>query len=114
MAGIVQPRFSDGEDGNRLMAETAALLESKWALDETQQGLEKTFNFPTYAKALKFNRLTASPQSYKSVFYHWTTHEPRGLSSKDIHMARLCDDKANLLGHSTGSETVQKSPTSVA
>lgn len=52
MAGIVQPRFSEGEDGNRLMAETAALLESKWALDETQQGLEKTFNFPTYAKAL--------------------------------------------------------------
>lgn len=107
------------------MAETAALLESKWALDETQQGLEKTFDFPTYAKALDFilligvetklyNHHPDLRNSYKSVFYHWTTHKPRGLSSKDIHMARLCDDKANLLGHSTGSETVQKSPTSVA
>ena len=52
MTGKVQPKFSEGEGEGRLMAETAALLESKWALDETQQGLEKTFNFPTYAKAL--------------------------------------------------------------
>lgn len=52
MADTVRPRFSEGEDEGRLMAETAALIESKWALDETQEGLEKTFNFPTYAKAL--------------------------------------------------------------
>lgn len=52
MAGKVLPKFSDGEGEGRLMAETAALLESKWALDGTQQGLEKTFKFPTYAKAL--------------------------------------------------------------
>ena len=52
MANKALPKFSEGEDGDRLMKETAALLESKWALDEAQQGLEKTFNFPTYAKAL--------------------------------------------------------------
>ena len=155
MADIGRPKFSPGEDDeSRLMAETTALVESKWALDETRQGLEKTFNFPTYAKALvspsrpylmneqymtdtliqqdfilligvetklqnhhpelknvskaHFSRpswqnaadlLTPSRKSYKSVFYHWTTHVPRGLSSKDLHMARLCDDKAKLLGH---------------
>lgn len=52
MADIKQPKFSEGEDEGQMMAETAALLESKWTLDETRQGLEKTFNFPTYAKAL--------------------------------------------------------------
>lgn len=52
MAANVQPKFSQGEDENRLMAETDALLKSKWALDDSRQGLEKTFNFPTYAKAL--------------------------------------------------------------
>ena len=52
MADTAQPKFAQGEDDGRLTTETAALLESKWALDETHQGLEKTFNFPTYAKAL--------------------------------------------------------------
>ena len=47
-----QPSFSQGEDEKHMMAETTALLESKWSLDETRQGLEKTFTFPTYAKAL--------------------------------------------------------------
>ena len=52
MANKLQPKFSESEGEDRLMAETTALLENKWALDETQQGLEKTFNFSTYAKAL--------------------------------------------------------------
>ncbi|CAD6592927.1 MAG: hypothetical protein ASARMPRED_006844 [Alectoria sarmentosa] len=124
MADRVRPKFSEGENGGRMMAETASLLESKWALDETQQGLEKTFNFPTYAKALDFilligvetkvhNHHPELRNSYKSVFYHWTTHKPRGLSSKDVHMARLCEEKANLLGYLTGSENEQKAPPSV-
>lgn len=60
MADLAQPSLSHGEDRTRLMAETAALLESKWALDETGEGLEKTFTFPTYAKALVRGALTAS------------------------------------------------------
>lgn len=52
MADTMEPRFSEGEDKDRLMIETTALLKSKWTLDEAQQGLEKTFNFPSYAKAL--------------------------------------------------------------
>ena len=73
MADRVRPKFSEGENGGRMMAETASLLESKWALDETQQGLEKTFNFPTYAKAL-----VSPPQPHRAlaeihVGFH-TTH----------------------------------------
>lgn len=52
MADTVKPKFSEGENSEQIMAEAASLMKSKWALDETQQGLEKTFNFPTYAKAL--------------------------------------------------------------
>ena len=52
MADTSQPKFSEGEDGDHMMAETASLMDCKWTLDDKQQGLEKTFNFPTYAKAL--------------------------------------------------------------
>ena len=52
MTDAVRPKFAEGEDQSRLMTETATLLDSQWSLDETRQGLEKTFNFPTYAKAL--------------------------------------------------------------
>lgn len=62
MADTARPTFSEGENGDRMMAETAALLESKWALDETHQGLEKTFNFPTYAKAL-----VSHPQPHRAL-----------------------------------------------
>lgn len=52
MVHTAQPKFSEGEDGDKLMVETAGLFELEWTLDDTQQGLEKTFNFPSYAKAL--------------------------------------------------------------
>ena len=29
---------------------------------------------------------------------HWTTHEPPGLSEKDVFMARYCDEQAGLVG----------------
>ena len=52
MVDPVRPKISEGEDGDKLMLETAGLLKLQWTLDDTQLGLEKTFNFPTYAKAL--------------------------------------------------------------
>ena len=48
----IQPRFSSGVDENQLMTETQALLKCKWTFDEDQMGVQKTFNFPTFAKAL--------------------------------------------------------------
>lgn len=32
---------------------------------------------------------------YNKIFIRWTTHNPRGLSSKDIDLARICDDLAS-------------------
>ena len=45
-------RFSSGADENQLTTETNALLERRWTLDEDKMGVQKTFNFPTFAKAL--------------------------------------------------------------
>ena len=52
MADVVRPNICQGEDEGQLMTQTIDLLKSKWSLDDTRQGLEKTFNFPTYSKAL--------------------------------------------------------------
>ena len=52
MTDVARPKFSPGEDEGQLMTEATALFKSKWSLDDTQQGLKKTFTFPTYAKAL--------------------------------------------------------------
>ena len=43
-------------------------------------------------------------QNHRSVYYRWTTHVPQGLSAKDTHMARFCDDHARHLGRLDGNE----------
>lgn len=48
----MQPRFSSGTDEDQSLTEVNALLERKWMLDEDSMGIQKTFNFPTFAKAL--------------------------------------------------------------
>lgn len=41
---------------------------------------------------------------YNEVVVRWTTHRPRGISSKDIHMAKFCDRTAAELGEIPISE----------
>jgi len=36
--------------------------------------------------------------NYNTTQIRWTTHKPRGLSEKDIIMARICDEKAREFG----------------
>lgn len=31
---------------------------------------------------------------YNTTFIRWTTHNPRGLSAKDVEMAGICDGAA--------------------
>ena len=31
---------------------------------------------------------------YSTVFIRWSTHDKGGISSKDIHLARICDELA--------------------
>jgi len=35
---------------------------------------------------------------YNKTHIRWTTHQPLGLSAKDVLMARFCDDEAKKLG----------------
>ncbi len=140
------PVFSPNSDENQLAAEARALLKCQWMLDGDNMGIQKTFHFPSFAKALVMTLQVSlalsditqdfivlvgieckirnhhpelwnvswctylalicdmimfkpSLQTYRSVYYHWTTHNPRGLSAKDTHMARFCDEKARYFGY---------------
>lgn len=46
----MQPEFSAGTDERTLMAETTALIQSGWKLDQARTGLEKTYRFRNYTK----------------------------------------------------------------
>ncbi|KAL9048568.1 MAG: hypothetical protein Q9162_007652 [Coniocarpon cinnabarinum] len=47
--------------------------------------------------------------TYNAVFVRWTTHNPAGLSEKDVKMASLCDEAAT---RPESSETTDSSHTS--
>jgi 4a-hydroxytetrahydrobiopterin dehydratase len=53
-------------------------------------------------------------QAFKVVRVLWTTHTPRGLSSKDIQMARYSDERAEAIGVIDKSQikTCTSAPTS--
>ncbi|KAJ5112721.1 hypothetical protein N7532_000766 [Penicillium argentinense] len=103
------PRFAEGEDPQQLGSDTQGLLQHGWKLDADGMGVTKTFHFKSYFKAVSFVNLIASESSSKkhhptmtvrigSVDVHWTTHRPRGLTHKDIALARHCDNGAGLMG----------------
>lgn len=48
----IQPRFASGSNEAQLIAEAKILVERGWKLDEEQRGVEKTYYFNTYTKAL--------------------------------------------------------------
>ncbi|KAJ6014151.1 hypothetical protein N7540_008742 [Penicillium herquei] len=101
--------FAEGEDPQQMSSDTAALQAQGWALDNDGMGVTKTFHFKSYFKAVTFVNLIAAESSAKkhhptmtvrigSVDVHWTTHRPRGLTHKDIDLARHCDQGAGLMG----------------
>ncbi len=40
---------------------------------------------------------------YNTTFVRWTTHNPRGLSEKDVDMAARCDEIAESFGEISGA-----------
>ncbi|KAJ5569447.1 Pterin-4-alpha-carbinolamine dehydratase family protein [Penicillium hispanicum] len=103
------PRLAEGENQPQLESDTQTLQQQGWALDADGMGVTKTFHFKSYFKAVSFVNLIAAESSAKkhhptmtvrigSVDVHWTTHRPRGLTHKDIAMARHCDNGAGLVG----------------
>ncbi|KAI9934948.1 hypothetical protein MW887_000569 [Aspergillus wentii] len=106
-SSVVQ--FSEGEnDLPALQDAMDGLLEQGWEVDGEGRGLKKTYYFKSYFKAVSFVNVIASESAVKkhhptmtirigSVDVHWTTHQPRGLSSKDINMAQHCEKGAELM-----------------
>ncbi|KAM0215665.1 hypothetical protein ACHAQD_008227 [Fusarium lateritium] len=86
-----QPRFSAGTDAASVTPALNALLTSeggRWTLAKDGTALERQFKFKTFAKTWVYN----------TTFIRWTTHNPAGLSDKDITMAGQCDVLAKHLG----------------
>ncbi|KAI9902611.1 hypothetical protein N3K66_001963 [Trichothecium roseum] len=109
-----KPRFSPGTDEAASSAALVPLLSpdgagGRWALAKNGEALERTFRFKTFAKTWDFmtavslqckinNHHPEWSNVYNTTFIRWTTHSPKGLSQKDIDLARACDDIARQLG----------------
>ncbi|XXG94429.1 hypothetical protein Hte_000685 [Hypoxylon texense] len=87
------PRFSPGVNEPALKQALAPLLASaelggRWALVPGGEGLERSFKFKTFAKTWVYN----------TTYIRWTTHNPKGLSAKDVELAAICDSLAKDFG----------------
>ncbi|KAL4971804.1 transcriptional coactivator/pterin dehydratase [Aspergillus desertorum] len=104
-----EPQFAEGHEPQQLRPQLNELRDQGWRLDEGKIGIKKTFYFRSYFKAISFVNAIASQSATKkhhatmtvrigSVDVHWTTHNPRGLTDKDISMAQFCEQAAKLMG----------------
>ncbi|KLU82733.1 hypothetical protein MAPG_01802 [Magnaporthiopsis poae ATCC 64411] len=117
-----RPMYSAGSDAAQLDAALAPLL-GRWVLTADGGGLERSFRFKTFAKTWDFmtavslqckikNHHPEWSNVYNTTFIRWTTHDPKGLSAKDVEMATKCDDLAREFGEQQQQEEL--SPTSAA
>ncbi|KAH8889844.1 transcriptional coactivator/pterin dehydratase [Thozetella sp. PMI_491] len=109
------PVFSAGqEDLEALDSSLSTLMSStgaggRWALTSSGEGLERSFKFKTFAKTWDFmtavslqcklkNHHPEWSNVFNTTFIRWTTHNPKGLSAKDIQLAAICDSLARDFG----------------
>ncbi|KAM0277926.1 hypothetical protein ACHAQH_005469 [Verticillium albo-atrum] len=104
------PSFSKGADPSALTPKLTPLLApGRWSLTNEGAALERTFRFKTFAKTWDFmtavslqcklkNHHPEWSNVYNTTFIRWTTHEPKGLSEKDVTLATLCDQLAKDFG----------------
>ncbi|RWA10203.1 hypothetical protein EKO27_g4914 [Xylaria grammica] len=118
-------KFSAGADENALTAALHGLLDSagkggRWELIPSGQGLERSFRFKNFAKTWDFmtavslqcklkNHHPEWSNVYNTTYIRWTTHNPEGLSAKDVELAALCDSLARDFGEvvDDGGSTAQ-------
>lgn len=110
MVQLSQITPSSGEDPEVLVKDTTALVDNgKWRLCNAGKGLERSFKFKTFKTTWAFMNTVAEEckkakhhpewsNVYNRTEIRWTTHNPEGLSSKDISMARFCDEAAQEAG----------------
>ncbi|KAI5463241.1 pterin 4 alpha carbinolamine dehydratase-domain-containing protein [Mariannaea sp. PMI_226] len=108
----VLPRFSAGTNAETATPKLTSLLSSeggRWTLTKDGAALERHFRFKTFTKTWDFmtsvslqckiqNHHPEWSNVYNTTFIRWTTHNPAGLSDKDITMAAKCDALAAELG----------------
>ncbi|OAL54139.1 transcriptional coactivator/pterin dehydratase [Pyrenochaeta sp. DS3sAY3a] len=96
---------SDGADADAIRLQVESLQGNGWDLVDNNM-LKKTYCFATYTKVMDFhtvigvrskstNHHPTMTTDYNSLTVQWTTHEPRGLSEKDIKMAKYSDEVAS-------------------
>lgn len=100
--------FAPGSDADALQPAVASLLPpagGRWQLTAEGRALQRTFSFKTFAKAWDFMTAVALQAKihshhpewsnvYNTTVVRWTTHNPRGLSDKDVRLAVICDSIA--------------------
>ncbi|RDA90466.1 hypothetical protein CP533_3954 [Ophiocordyceps camponoti-saundersi (nom. inval.)] len=100
----MQPRFAPGTDTHSVEPALASLL-GRWQLASDGRALERTFRFKTFAKTWDFMTAVALQAKihnhhpewsnvYNTTLVRWTTHNPLGLSQKDVRLAAICDSIA--------------------
>ncbi|KAI1766205.1 transcriptional coactivator/pterin dehydratase [Hypoxylon sp. FL1150] len=108
------PQFSPGVDEPALTQALDSLLASaglggRWQLVPGGEGLERSFKFKTFAKTWDFmtavslqcklkNHHPEWSNVYNTTYIRWTTHNPKGLSAKDVELAAVCDGLAKDFG----------------
>ncbi|OTB15480.1 hypothetical protein K445DRAFT_317738 [Daldinia sp. EC12] len=111
---VVAPQFSAGVDEPALTRALETLLASaglggRWVLTASGEGLERSFKFKTFAKTWDFmtavslqcklkNHHPEWSNVYNTTYIRWTTHNPKGLSAKDVELASICDGLASDFG----------------
>ncbi|RCI09820.1 hypothetical protein L249_4174 [Ophiocordyceps polyrhachis-furcata BCC 54312] len=103
-SAAMQPRFAPGTNTHSLEPALASLL-GRWQLASDGRALERTFRFKTFAKTWDFMTAVALQAKihnhhpewsnvYNTTLVRWTTHNPLGLSEKDVRLAAICDTLA--------------------
>ncbi|KAK6220497.1 pterin 4 alpha carbinolamine dehydratase [Colletotrichum tabaci] len=103
-------RFSKGSDEASLSSTLETLLGGgRWALVNDGEAVERSFKFKNFAKTWDFmtavslqckthNHHPEWSNVYNTTFIRWTTHNPKGLSDKDLKLAMICDALAKDFG----------------
>ncbi|KAI5808066.1 transcriptional coactivator/pterin dehydratase, partial [Peziza echinospora] len=86
-----------------------ACTKAPWELVHSPPGIQRSFTFKTFNQAMKFMNAVADEckvqrhhpewaNVYNKVVVRWTTHNPKGISEKDVYMAKWCDDAGERFG----------------
>lgn len=95
--------LAKGQPAN--LAEQVSELLADWDVSSSKMGITKTYTFSNFTTAWNFmtdvamrcemeNHHPSWSNAYNKVTMEWTTHKPKGLSEKDVQMAKFCDRAA--------------------